>query len=114
MSDKIHSAKNMTLGKAFDSGSELIRQCNQDNCSFFSPSCKKFHVQFLYALFHFFFGSAQCTTFQTSWYIAHTTGNSDFAVCHRHLAKTKKHLTKVLPSVTLDKQHTASTVSANS
>ena len=43
-----------------------------------------------------------------------TTGNSDFVVCHRHSAKTKKHSAKALPSVTLDKQHTASTVSANS
>ena len=36
-----------------------------------------------------------------------TTGNSDFAVCHRHSAKA-------LLSATLDKQHTTSTVSANS
>ena len=43
-----------------------------------------------------------------------TTGNSDFAVCHTHSAKTKKHSAKALPSVTLSKQHTASTVSANS
>jgi len=42
-----------------------------------------------------------------------TTGNSGFAVCHRHLAKPIKHSTKALPSVTLGKQHTASTVSAN-
>ena len=35
-----------------------------------------------------------------------TIGNSSFAVCHRHSAKD-------LPSVTLDKQHTTSTVPAN-
>ena len=34
-------------------------------------------------------------------------------MCHRHSAKTKKHSAKVLPSVTLGKQHTTSIVSAN-
>ena len=43
-----------------------------------------------------------------------TTENSDFAVCHRHSAKTKKHSANTLPSVTLGKQHMSSTVSANS
>ena len=43
-----------------------------------------------------------------------TTGNSDFAVCHRHSAKTKKHSAKALPNITLGKQYTWSTVSANS
>ena len=43
----------------------------------------------------------------------YTTGNSRFAVCHRHSAKPKKHSAKDLPSVTLDKQYTASIVSAN-
>ena len=42
-----------------------------------------------------------------------TTRNSRFAVCHRHLAKPKKHSAKDLSSVTLDKQHMASTVPAN-
>ena len=42
-----------------------------------------------------------------------TTGNSGFAVCHRHSANTTKHSAKALPSVTLGKQHTASTVPAN-
>ena len=43
-----------------------------------------------------------------------TTGNSSFAVCHGHSAKTKKHSVKDLPSVTLGKEHTAATVPANS
>jgi len=42
-----------------------------------------------------------------------TTGNSRFVVCHRHSAKPKKHSVKDLSSVTLDKQHTASTVPTN-
>jgi len=37
-----------------------------------------------------------------------------FAVCHRHSAKPVKYSAKALPSVTLGKQHTTSTVSANS
>ena len=39
-------------------------------------------------------------------FLALTTENSRFAVCHMHSAKD-------LPSVTLDKQHTTSTVSTN-
>ena len=46
--------------------------------------------------------------------IGNTTGNREFAVCHRHSAKTKKHSAKALPSVTLGKQDTASTESTNS
>ena len=42
-----------------------------------------------------------------------TTENSRFAVCHKHLAKPKKHSAKDLSSVTLGKQHTASTVPVN-
>jgi len=42
-----------------------------------------------------------------------TTGNSRFAMCHRHSAKPKKHSANDLLSVTLAKQHTTSTVPAN-
>ena len=42
-----------------------------------------------------------------------TTGNNGFAVCHSHSAKPTKHSAKPLPSVTLGKQHTTSTVPAN-
>ena len=42
-----------------------------------------------------------------------TTRNTSFAMCHRHSAKTKKHSAKALPSVTLGKQHMASTVPTN-
>ena len=42
-----------------------------------------------------------------------TTENSRFSVCHNHSTKSKKHSAKSLPSITLNKQHTASTVPAN-
>ena len=42
-----------------------------------------------------------------------TTENSRFVVCHRHSTKPKKHSTKDLLGVTLDKLHTPSTVAAN-
>ena len=45
--------------------------------------------------------------------ITTTTGNSRFIVCHRHSTKPKKYLVNDLPSVTLDKQHTTSTVPIN-
>ena len=48
-----------------------------------------------------------------SEFSAHTTKNSEFVVCHRHSAKTKKHSAKDLLSVTLSKQHTTSTVPTN-
>ena len=43
-----------------------------------------------------------------------TTELLEFAEYPKHSAKDIKHSTKVLPSVTLGKQHTASTESANS
>ena len=46
-------------------------------------------------------------------FTGNTTGNSGFAVCHRHSTKPTKHSAKILPSVTLGKQHTISIVSAN-
>ena len=42
-----------------------------------------------------------------------TTGYRSFAECQGHSAKPKKHWAKDLPSVTLDKQHSANPVSAN-
>ena len=60
----------------------------------------------MYLMRHVCFVPARCQL--------HTTGNRDFAVCHRHSAKTKKHSAKALPSVTLGKQHTAYTELANS
>ena len=42
-----------------------------------------------------------------------TTGIWKFAVCPRHTAKPKKHSAKALPSVKLDKRHSAYTESAN-
>ena len=72
----------------------------------------------------FIFGISEiCVMFSQNFWVvscpvnffndAFTTENSGFAVCHRHSAKPTKHSAKALPSVTLGKQHTTSTVPAN-
>ena len=45
--------------------------------------------------------------------VCFTTGMRKVAMCPRHTAKPKKHLAKPLSSVTLGKQHSAYTESAN-
>jgi len=53
--------------------------------------------------------SRSMANYADNWETACTTGNQDFTVCQRHMAKLRKHMAKSSPTVAAGKPQTAAT-----
>ena len=53
--------------------------------------------------------SGSMANYADNWETACTTGNEDFTVCQRHMAKLRRHMAKSSPTVAAGKPQTAAT-----